>query len=131
MVQRYLCTDRPRSAALSLLSSGIVILAQFISILFICFFFSSRRRHTRCGRDWSSDVCSSDLRVQNRAESSEDMTQVSLQFLYGVLRSILLVYITLVALHFMLEVLFAHRAYRRSEERRVGKECRSRWSTYD
>src|SRR6266498_5781770 len=28
------------------------------------FFFSSRRRHTRCGRDWSSDVCSSDL-VEN------------------------------------------------------------------
>src|SRR5690554_7238636 len=27
----------------------------------IFFFFSSRRRHTRCGRDWSSDVCSSDL----------------------------------------------------------------------
>src|SRR6266498_5057248 len=27
----------------------------------ISFFFSSRRRHTRCGRDWSSDVCSSDL----------------------------------------------------------------------
>src|SRR5690554_8114568 len=25
------------------------------------FFFSSRRRHTRCGRDWSSNVCSSDL----------------------------------------------------------------------
>src|SRR5690554_7559751 len=28
------------------------------------FFFSSRRRHTRCGRDWSSDVCSSDLLIQ-------------------------------------------------------------------
>src|SRR5207245_5531131 len=27
------------------------------------FFFSSRRRHTRCYRDWSSDVCSSDLTV--------------------------------------------------------------------
>src|SRR4249920_3914134 len=27
----------------------------------VFFFFSSRRRHTRCGRDWSSDVCSSDL----------------------------------------------------------------------
>src|SRR5690554_607135 len=27
----------------------------------VCLFFSSRRRHTRCGRDWSSDVCSSDL----------------------------------------------------------------------
>src|SRR3989442_10924257 len=29
----------------------------------LAFFFSSRRRHTRCGRDWSSDVCSSDLPV--------------------------------------------------------------------
>src|SRR2546429_2878594 len=28
------------------------------------FFFSSRRRHTRCSRDWSSDVCSSDLRME-------------------------------------------------------------------
>src|SRR5690554_699731 len=30
------------------------------------FFFSSRRRHTRCGRDWSSDVCSSDLVTKPR-----------------------------------------------------------------
>src|SRR5256884_1722810 len=30
-------------------------------LVFIFFFFSSRRRHTRCSRDWSSDVCSSDL----------------------------------------------------------------------
>src|SRR5690554_293585 len=30
-------------------------------LFFFFFFFSSRRRHTRCGRDWSSDVCSSDL----------------------------------------------------------------------
>src|SRR5215813_15543192 len=29
--------------------------------MYVRFFFSSRRRHTRCGRDWSSDVCSSDL----------------------------------------------------------------------
>src|SRR5439155_7289204 len=29
----------------------------------LCFFFSSRRRHTRWPRDWSSDVCSSDLSV--------------------------------------------------------------------
>src|SRR2546422_5058653 len=29
------------------------------------FFFSSRRRHTRCSRDWSSDVCSSDLTVND------------------------------------------------------------------
>src|SRR3989449_6372683 len=33
------------------------------SVPWMCsfFFFSSRRRHTRCSRDWSSDVCSSDL----------------------------------------------------------------------
>src|SRR5690606_41030445 len=31
-----------------------------------CFFFSSRRRHTRFSRDWSSDVCSSDLLVLSR-----------------------------------------------------------------
>src|SRR5690554_1313681 len=31
--------------------------------LLIKFFFPSRRRHTRCGRDWSSDVCSSDLLI--------------------------------------------------------------------
>src|SRR2546422_7584734 len=30
---------------------------------YVFFFFSSRRRHTRCSRDWSSDVCSSDLRL--------------------------------------------------------------------
>src|SRR5690606_40619377 len=32
-------------------------------LLVFCFFFSSRRRHTRFSRDWSSDVCSSDLHV--------------------------------------------------------------------
>src|SRR2546422_3582331 len=35
-----------------------------VSVVVMCvffFFFSSRRRHTRCSRDWSSDVCSSDL----------------------------------------------------------------------
>src|SRR5256884_9906235 len=31
---------------------------------YIFFFFSSRRRHTRCSRDWSSDVCSSDLNTE-------------------------------------------------------------------
>src|SRR5699024_11403377 len=34
-----------------------------ISTLFVFFFFSSRRRHTRSKRDWSSDVCSSDLEL--------------------------------------------------------------------
>src|SRR5690554_7231180 len=48
----------------------VYIIVFFIFVFFLCsimfhifffFFFSSRRRHTRCGRDWSSDVCSSDL----------------------------------------------------------------------
>src|SRR3712207_7703145 len=91
------------------------------------FFFSSRRRHTRYWRDWSSDVCSSDLeagllegrtvlgldldqRAGDRqaqragltadAATPEDADDV---VLLGPLRS---------------------------EERRVGKECRSRWSPY-
>src|SRR2546429_2973218 len=41
-------------------------------VLTVCprmfFFFSSRRRHTRCSRDWSSDVCSSDLHRARRRE---------------------------------------------------------------
>src|SRR3989449_3964793 len=36
---------------------------NMFSIKSFFFFFSSRRRHTRCSRDWSSDVCSSDLAI--------------------------------------------------------------------
>src|SRR6266498_4310890 len=41
------------------------------------FFFSSRRRHTRCGRDWSSDVCSSDLEyaLERLQEAAEEDTR--------------------------------------------------------
>src|SRR5256884_6713535 len=35
--------------------------SRYVALVY--FFFSSRRRHTRCSRDWSSDVCSSDLVV--------------------------------------------------------------------
>src|SRR5207245_3533292 len=39
-----------------------LFLTQFLYVTYVfVFFFSSRRRHTRCYRDWSSDVCSSDL----------------------------------------------------------------------
>src|SRR5579872_1244237 len=38
------------------------------------FFFSSRRRHTRCGRDWSSDVCSSDLHAIAEHEPGASVT---------------------------------------------------------
>src|SRR2546429_2065768 len=47
-------------AALEVLRS--VRPTEFKPVNVVCFFFfSSRRRHTRCSRDWSSDVCSSDL----------------------------------------------------------------------
>src|SRR5438874_2769535 len=39
----------------------MAVLAMSIDFCFVFFFFSSRRRHTRSLRDWSSDVCSSDL----------------------------------------------------------------------
>src|SRR5256884_3965398 len=38
----------------------------------VVFFFSSRRRHTRCSRDWSSDVCSSDLIVTRAVVVEKD-----------------------------------------------------------
>src|SRR5207245_7977001 len=44
------------------------------SILEVIFFFSSRRRHTRCYRDWSSDVCSSDL--QQRVDRNLDVAEL-------------------------------------------------------
>src|SRR4030042_3353658 len=38
----------------------------------VCLFFSSRRRHTRCSRDWSSDVCSSDLQKWQDKDFQEE-----------------------------------------------------------
>src|SRR2546428_9821480 len=71
------------------------------------FFFSSRRRHTRSDRDWSSDVCSSDLTgVTLTGQGFGSETTVTFGGVRGPVTSV------------------------RSEERRVGKECRSRWSPY-
>src|SRR5207253_3471856 len=93
-----------------------------IAACFLCFFFSSRRRHTRWPRDWSSDVCSSDLNILNHvnfvnpfggpggAGTSNDInpskagpTGTGLGY-----------------------VINTPDAASRSEERRVGKECRPR-----
>src|SRR5262245_62552021 len=92
----------------------------------MCFFFSSRRRHTRCLSDWSSDVCSSDLPLR-LALTSVGLALVLLSVCLfgnataqakpeGEMRWAL--YVTLSPVWF------------RSEERRVGKACRSRWSPY-
>src|SRR5215813_13285064 len=79
------------------------------TIVFV-FFFSSRRRHTRCGRDWSSDVCSSDLVCA--PFNTTCPKPVPLVCTAGT------------------TCCPFKRALKRSEERRVGKECRSRWSPY-
>src|ERR1035437_10813445 len=49
-------------------SAVVVLVGQVVSLCLLCvffFFFSSRRRHTRYWRDWSSDVCSSDLCIDS------------------------------------------------------------------
>src|SRR5690606_39486392 len=99
--------------------------------------FSSRRRHTRFSRDWSSDVCSSDLqfadyiypgldqlvseaarlRYRSAAEFTSAIT-VRSPFGGGIFGG---------QTHSQSpESMFTHVS--RSEERRVGKECRSRWA---
>src|SRR5437588_372136 len=95
----------------------------FISVmlLFFSFFFSSRRRHTRSLCDWSSDVCSFRspfaypissftyiLVYKDQPDPAKG--QALLQFLWWAVHD------------------GEKAASARSEERRVGKECRSRWS---
>src|SRR2546429_1195072 len=54
-------TRHIQSDAASMPCASVALLCSPAGMLHIVFFFSSRRRHTRCSRDWSSDVCSSDL----------------------------------------------------------------------
>src|SRR6266542_6370256 len=55
--------------------------------MMIFFFFSSRRRHTRCYRDWSSDVCSSDLTHVKRLRELADGVAVLYERIEPLLRS--------------------------------------------
>src|SRR5207248_4181203 len=55
-----------------------------------CFFFSSRRRHTRSYGDWSSDVCSSDLTLEETYEVLEAIDNRDWQELTGELGDLLL-----------------------------------------
>src|SRR3989442_305323 len=55
-------SDKMRYSCMSDVKTRVTVVITLHDIAIMCFFFfSSRRRHTRCGRDWSSDVCSSDL----------------------------------------------------------------------
>src|SRR5256885_3280758 len=94
------------------------------------FFFSSRRRHTRLQGDWSSDVCSSDLNSQTSTSFTVDLEQEK-QILFLKERKLELEEKEIKLEKERLEILKLKREMGiRSEERRVGKECRSRWSPY-
>src|SRR2546430_8492397 len=96
-------------------------------------FFSSRRRHTRFDCDWSSDVCSSDLpqRTYNlttpqRLSSNDTSTANGATSRFLNWRN----WHNWRLISLCDEDLPSHCLGKRSEERRVGKECRSRWSPY-
>src|SRR5258705_9392184 len=105
-----------------------VLIRHRVIVIFF-FFFSSRRRHTRCLSDWSSDVCSSDLTgVERILVLGEEMVgRIERNETLGMLRG-----------HEYFRgvvdvddgVARRMHHHKRSEERRVGKECRSRWSPY-
>src|SRR5260370_27346739 len=97
--------------------------------LSLFFFFSSRRRHTRFKCDWSSDVCSSDL-VYGPSTCNPRMDHkrhaVALVLSGDGERGVAPTQLH----HFGDCYLCFGKTIQRSEERRVGKECRSRWSPY-
>src|SRR5699024_11602740 len=99
-----------------------------LCIYLYLFFFSSRRRHTRSKRDWSSDVCSSDLRLMVSCNALFFLRHDPALLLradadlYKRVSDILLPDIYAVVLRC---------EDRRSEERRVGKEWRSQMGTSD
>src|SRR5207302_2948332 len=96
---------------------------RFFFFLFFFFFFSSRRRHTRFSRDWSSDVCSSDLVVM--------ILLFSALLVLSVVASDAVVFFGTGARSGRILSLIGGwlvAMLLRSEERRVGKECRSRWA---
>src|SRR5699024_11804732 len=93
-------------------------------ILFV-FFFSSRRRHTRSKRDWSSDVCSSDLhcsrrpfRLSYRQNKTKAAGPRRKRLTLSERRSPTM----------KKPLRLSPLAMTRSEERRVGKECRTGWA---
>src|SRR5690606_40756261 len=96
---------------------------QVLDAVDVLFFFSSRRRHTRFSRDWSSDVCSSDLDgpFQGRVALTERFSH----FVLGLVSSGLDLLLRLLAGLFGLRLGLLDLLLGRSEERRVGREWRS------
>src|SRR5256886_4691872 len=99
-----------------------------MSSVFFFFFFSSRRRHTRFDCDWSSDVCSSDLTASVVWDLNYDWGDQEWMRTRGG-RDSLNAPISIYEVH-LGSWMRVPEEHNRSEERRVGKECRSRWSPY-
>src|SRR5256886_5857908 len=123
---------RPRSVCVSnsrVAFRFLPIVGYITATRSLIFFFSSRRRHTRFDCDWSSDVCSSDLWMLDNANIIELMNSIGEQ---GFFVGEPLVVIPSKTITGKYEVVEGNRRLTavRSEERRVGKECRSRWSPY-
>src|SRR5207248_4825518 len=101
-------------------------------------FFSSRRRHTRSYGDWSSDVCSSDLTCWEPGTTmarTRDATLRPCTTRAALLRSSIRALVqeprkTRSIGRPASGVPGLRSIYSRSEERRVGKECRERWAKY-
>src|SRR3712207_7499347 len=94
------------------------------------FFFSSRRRHTRYWRDWSSDVCSSDLNAVAKAWLTTVTDAASLTTAQASLATTITAAAEAGRNASGSTFTLTTGLDTRSEERRVGKECRSRWSPY-
>src|SRR5256886_4001460 len=100
-----------------------------VAIQVFVFFFSSRRRHTRFDCDWSSDVCSSDLALFGQLPwrgvpyIPVEIVLLPRWFPFNIHRVSYWSRTVMVPLLILCTL-------KRSEERRVGKECRSRWSPY-
>src|SRR3712207_8175201 len=110
------------------------------AMLLIRGFFSSRRRHTRYSRGWSSDVCSSDLAdtIRGYQDADESAPAWQQRLVSKRLRGVRVPTFLQWGFddrnvgHGQLDRIWPHlRGPRGSEDRRVGEERRSRWSPYN
>src|SRR5438132_2544195 len=123
----------------SLLSPNVYMYALHLHgfcVFIFVFFFSSRRRHTRSLCDWSSDVCSSDLDRCDYDQQNTKCMNATHQVLLMIIIAAVFIAALIASRLWLPRQPNANKArYRlfgvaeRSEERRVGKECRSRWAT--
>src|SRR3546814_9687239 len=101
----------------------------YLSVVYFLFFFSSRRRHTRCALVTGVQTCALPISLP-RSKISKPFGRLDDERMKAVDRALLLV----VGLIWRASVIPLPATAPRSEERRVGKECvstcRSRWSPY-